>query len=305
MRRFMGGDAGIYRTRPACFCRQLDHLPQGLGRRVYRRRQFCNHPSGVGRIGFDVDRWRPGKKRRQKAPRLVDIGRHAFSLCGNFFVCLHQPEYRCWGIDPFWRGAGHHDSIRTLARRASPPVGMVRVSDRLIWSHLFVAAGMESAVTVGRFFNDDGRHCLGRLLPPRPGRYQSDCCHCRQLPALRSLGLSTTAQFQDFANLTVDNANRLYGSTVSNAVIQAWSGVGITVAPILAWKNNKSVLSTYTSPHSMSAWAYIQDVGWRKVQTLTPEGVTNMFTLLVDAQAFNKKVNVYVDGSLIYQAYCE
>jgi immune inhibitor A len=55
----------------------------------------------------------------------------------------------------------------------------------------------------------------------------------------------------------------------------------------------------------MSAWAYIQDVGWRKVQTLTPEGVTNMFTLLVDAQAFNKKVNVYVDGSLIYQAYCE
>jgi Zn-dependent metalloprotease len=116
--------------------------------------------------------------------------------------------------------------------------------------------------------------------------------------------LSTTAQFQDFANLTVDNANKLYGSTVSNTIIQAWQQVGITVAPILSWQNNKSVLSSYASPHSMNAWAYIQDVGWRKIQPLTTDGVTNTFEQLVYAQAFNKKVRVYVDGSLIYQAYC-
>jgi Zn-dependent metalloprotease len=122
--------------------------------------------------------------------------------------------------------------------------------------------------------------------------------------ALLDSRTGTTAQFQDFANLTVDNANRLYGATASNAVVQAWAGVGITVAPVLTWQNNKSVLSAFTSAHSMNAWAYIQDVGWRKIQPLTTDGVTNMFTLLVDAHAFNKKVNVYVDGSLIYQAYC-
>lgn len=72
----------------------------------------------------------------------------------------------------------------------------------------------------------------------------------------------------------------------------------------ITWQNNKSVLSTFTSPHSMNAWAYIQDVGWRKVQQLTPDGVTNMFALLVDAQAFNRKVTVYVDGSFVHQAYC-
>jgi hypothetical protein len=115
--------------------------------------------------------------------------------------------------------------------------------------------------------------------------------------------LSTTAQFQDFANLTVDNANTLYGSTVSNAIIQAWQQVGITVAAIVSWQNNKSVLSTFASPHSKNAWAYIQDVGWRKVQQLTPDGVANVFVLLVDAQAFNKKVTVLVDGSFVYQAY--
>ena len=53
----------------------------------------------------------------------------------------------------------------------------------------------------------------------------------------------------------------------------------------------------------MNAWAFIQDNGWRKIQTLTPDGVTNMFTLLVDSQAWNRKVHIYADSSLIYQAY--
>lgn len=115
--------------------------------------------------------------------------------------------------------------------------------------------------------------------------------------------LTTTAQFQDFANLTADNANSLYGASARAVVVQAWSDVGITVADILSWQYNKTVYSTFTSPHSMNAWAYIQDSGWRQVQTLTPDGVSSMFTLLVEAQASNSGVNVYVDGSLLYQAY--
>jgi M6 family metalloprotease-like protein len=84
------------------------------------------------------------------------------------------------------------------------------------------------------------------------------------------------------------------------------SGATMTfnVPATITWQSNKSVLSTFTSPHSKNAWAYIQDVGWRKVEDLTPDGVTNMFALLVDAQAFNRKVTVYVDASLVYQAYC-
>jgi Zn-dependent metalloprotease len=115
--------------------------------------------------------------------------------------------------------------------------------------------------------------------------------------------LSSTAQFQDFANLTADNADKLYGASVRAAVAKAWHDVGIDVAVVLSWQYNKSVLSTFTSPHSMNTWAYLQDIGWRKVQTLTPDGVSSMFTLLADAQAFQSRVHVYVDGSLIYQAY--
>ena len=115
--------------------------------------------------------------------------------------------------------------------------------------------------------------------------------------------LTSTAQFQDFANLTADNANALFGASARAAVVQAWHGVGIEIAPLVLWQYNKAVLSLFTSPHSMNAWAYIQDNGWRKIQTLTTDGVSNVFALLADAQASNRKVHVYVDGSLIYQAY--
>ena len=115
--------------------------------------------------------------------------------------------------------------------------------------------------------------------------------------------LSATASFADFATLTADNANTLYGGTVRDVVVTAWHDVGIDIANVVTWKYNKAVQSTFTSPHSMNAWAYIEDVGWRKVQTLTADGVTNMFALLANAQTSAHKVHVYVDGSFIQQAY--
>ena len=41
--------------------------------------------------------------------------------------------------------------------------------------------------------------------------------------------LSANAQFQDFANLTADNAGRLYSDVEQQAVIEAWHQVGIIV----------------------------------------------------------------------------
>lgn len=115
--------------------------------------------------------------------------------------------------------------------------------------------------------------------------------------------LSATSSFVAFATLTVDHANTLYGGGARDAVVAAWHAVGIDLAAVSTWQYNKKVLSTFTSPHSQNAWAYIQDIGWRRVQTLTTDGVSNMFSLLSDAQAFGRTVHVYVDGSFIYQAY--
>jgi len=115
--------------------------------------------------------------------------------------------------------------------------------------------------------------------------------------------LSATASFLDFATLTAKQADSLYGSGVRDVVVQAWHDVGIDIANVAQWLYNKAVLSTFTSPHSQNAWAYIQDAGWRKIQTLTADGVTNVFALVTGAQASGRKVHAYVDGSLLYQAY--
>jgi Zn-dependent metalloprotease len=44
--------------------------------------------------------------------------------------------------------------------------------------------------------------------------------------------LSAVAQFQDFADLTADNANQIYGASVRAAVVQAWHDIGIDVVEI-------------------------------------------------------------------------
>ena len=44
--------------------------------------------------------------------------------------------------------------------------------------------------------------------------------------------LSANAQFQNFADLTADNANQIYGVPVRAAVVQAWQDVGIIVAEV-------------------------------------------------------------------------
>ncbi len=113
-----------------------------------------------------------------------------------------------------------------------------------------------------------------------------------------------STQFSDASSPSAkwwDGSNS--GLSIAN-VSASGATMTFNAPPTITWQSNKAILSTFTSPHSKNAWAYIQDVGWRKVQDLTPDGVSSMFALLVDAQAFNKRVTVYVDASLIYQAYC-
>ncbi len=45
------------------------------------------------------------------------------------------------------------------------------------------------------------------------------------------------------------------------------------------------ILMVYATPHSQNVWAYIETIGWRKVQMLSTDGSTNMFILLTAARA--------------------
>ena len=69
--------------------------------------------------------------------------------------------------------------------------------------------------------------------------------------------LTSTAQFQDFANLTVDNAGRLFGDVVQQATIDAWQQVGIVV--------------TATQPKIAGNW--VLHYSWGPTQTYSQVGL--------------------------------
>jgi immune inhibitor A len=60
------------------------------------------------------------------------------------------------------------------------------------------------------------------------------------------------------------------------------------------WMN---IEQTYSTPHSMNAWARLPNQGFRKVKPLATDGVTNTFLLLALARATNKQAHVTTDGA--------
>lgn len=68
------------------------------------------------------------------------------------------------------------------------------------------------------------------------------------------------------------------------------------------WHNNVSVTRVFTTYHSQNAWAFISGLGWRKIETGSSDGVTNMLVLFTNAVAKGQKVDVYVDGSKVHRA---
>lgn len=76
-----------------------------------------------------------------------------------------------------------------------------------------------------------------------------------------------------------------------------------TPASTKVWVTNKKVLRTFTSPHTMNAWANIESVGWRKIEQVSTDGVTNVFIQLNEARAKNKTVSAQVDNNTIYIVY--
>lgn len=77
--------------------------------------------------------------------------------------------------------------------------------------------------------------------------------------------------------------------------------VDVIVQPV--WYSNVAVDLVYATPHSQNAWASFPGLGWRKIQTGAPDGVTNMLVLFAEARANGRKVTIYADGTFVYYAY--
>jgi Zn-dependent metalloprotease len=114
--------------------------------------------------------------------------------------------------------------------------------------------------------------------------------------------LSATAQFQDFANLTVENATNLYGTSVKAILIQAWHDVGIEVSDV-GWISNKQVVGLWTIDQDRNAWVFLEGVGWQRISYDNDTIFFNMLSQFVAAKAAHRPVTVYQETSVIKQVY--
>jgi Zn-dependent metalloprotease len=114
--------------------------------------------------------------------------------------------------------------------------------------------------------------------------------------------LATTAQFQEFANFTAENANNLYGASVKDIVIQAWHDVGIEVSDA-GWISNKQIIGLWTIDQDRNAWVYLDGVGWQRVSYDNDNIFFDMLSQLVAAKAAHRPVTVYQEASVIKQVY--
>lgn len=71
---------------------------------------------------------------------------------------------------------------------------------------------------------------------------------------------------------------------------------------VLQW-HTVTLDRVYATPHSMNCWAYLHGVGWRKVSAISKDGVTNMFTQLTYARAYNKTVTVQANATEVLAVY--
>lgn len=69
------------------------------------------------------------------------------------------------------------------------------------------------------------------------------------------------------------------------------------------WYHNQTLIRTHAKYHSKTAWALFAGCGcWIRVRPASTDGVTNIFAILCEALANNRKVDVYIRKNQIDQA---
>jgi hypothetical protein len=73
-------------------------------------------------------------------------------------------------------------------------------------------------------------------------------------------------------------------------------------AVVSGWQYNKTVIRTHAKNNTQMAWAIIDGGGWLRVKPNSIDGVSNVFMILCEALANNRKVDVFIQDGQIAQA---
>lgn len=70
-----------------------------------------------------------------------------------------------------------------------------------------------------------------------------------------------------------------------------------------AWQRDKRITGLFATRHTRNAWAYVKDLGWRKVSNKDDSVFHAILTQLAAAKAANRRVDIRQDGNVIVEVY--
>ena len=86
--------------------------------------------------------------------------------------------------------------------------------------------------------------------------------------------------------------------------IESWFGpVGAIGIVETAWLNNQRVTGMWAIDGDRNAWAYLSDVGWRRIAFDNDNIFMNLTQQLATAKAANRPVNVYQQDAILKEVY--
>lgn len=85
--------------------------------------------------------------------------------------------------------------------------------------------------------------------------------------------------------------------------IDSWENYGVDEIVNTGWQNNTRVVGLWTIDQDRNAWAYFQNLGWRRIAGETDAVFYQLLSDLVAAKAAARPVNVYEENSIIKQVY--
>jgi len=99
-----------------------------------------------------------------------------------------------------------------------------------------------------------------------------------------------------YCNIAYDQPDLLIDTDWSFYTIE-----GVTLAK--TWFRHIGVRMVYATAHARAGWASLEGIGWRRIDTTSSDGVTNVLALMTAARVQGRKVTVLADGDRIYRAY--
>jgi len=119
-----------------------------------------------------------------------------------------------------------------------------------------------------------------------------------------------TASNSSFTGSSAPNSNS-YGGAASNVSVTNIARVGDNItadinvggAAARQWYYNKAVQATFAHHTTQWAWASVSGLGWRRINSGSADGTTNMFDSLCEAVANGRQVHIEADSQFIYTMY--